>query len=67
MGEVEIELRPDGTVVVRTEGVKGPQCLKYTEFLEQLVGKRQSLELTSEYYEKESQVQVGVRQRQGRG
>jgi hypothetical protein len=64
MGEVEIELRPDGTVVVRTEGVKGPQCLKYTEFLEQLVGKRQSLELTSEYYEKESQVHSAARLRQ---
>jgi hypothetical protein len=64
MGEVEIELRPDGTVVVHTEGVKGPQCLKYTEFLQQLIGRQKSLELTSEYYEKESQIQVQARQRQ---
>ncbi|MGL4461194.1 MAG: DUF2997 domain-containing protein [Planctomycetia bacterium] len=66
MGEVEIEIRGDGEVVVRTKGVKGERCLKYTEFVEQLVGRRKSLELTEEFHEPDVVVEQRQQVRQSR-
>ncbi|MBI3466562.1 MAG: DUF2997 domain-containing protein [Planctomycetes bacterium] len=66
MGEVEIEIGADGKVVVRTKGVKGPRCLQYTQFIQELVGRETSRTLTSEYYEPEGQVRIQAEQRQSR-
>ncbi len=49
--ELEIEISPTGQVTVRTIGIKGARCIDAAEFVAQLVGKEQSRELTSEYYE----------------
>ena len=62
--ELEIEIGKDGKVRVATKGVKGKSCLEYVKLVERLVGKALSQELTSEYYEPESQVEIRPEQRQ---
>jgi hypothetical protein len=63
--EFEIEISPTGKVTVRTRGVKGERCLDYAELFAQIIGKEESLEKTSEYYETEQEVRgrVDVKQR----
>ena len=63
--ELEIEISPSGKVTARTIGIKGPRCLDLAEFLARIVGREESRELTSEYYEAAEQVQehVDVKQR----
>jgi len=52
--EIEIEISPDGKVKARTIGIKGPRCLDVAELLARIVGREESRELTSEYYETEA-------------
>ena len=63
--ELEIEISPSGKVTARTIGIKGARCLDLAEFLAKIVGRVESRELTSEYYEAAEQVQdqVSVKQR----
>jgi hypothetical protein len=63
--ELEIEISPSGKVTARTIGIKGSRCLDLADFLVQIVGKEESRQLTSEYYETSEQVQshVDVKQR----
>jgi hypothetical protein len=63
--ELEIEIGPSGKVTARTIGIKGPRCLDLAEFLARIVGREESRQLTSEYYEATEQVQehVDVKQR----
>lgn len=49
--ELEIEISPSGKVTVRTIGIKGPRCLDYADLLAQIIGREESRDLTSEYYE----------------
>jgi hypothetical protein len=49
--ELEIEISPSGQVTVRTIGIKGARCIDAAEFIAQIVGKEESRQLTSEYYE----------------
>ena len=51
--EIEIEISPSGKVTARTIGIKGSRCLDVAELLAQIVGREESRELTSEYYETE--------------
>lgn len=63
--ELEIEISPTGKVTVRTIGIKGPKCLDYADLLVRIVGREDSRELTSEYYETDGHVQrqVDIKQR----
>jgi hypothetical protein len=63
--ELEIEISPSGKVTARTIGIKGPRCLDVAELLARIVGREESRELTSEYYEASEQVQehIDVKQR----
>jgi hypothetical protein len=63
--ELEIEISPSGKVTARTIGIKGPRCLDLADFLAKIVGREESRQLTSEYYETTEQVQdqVNVKQR----
>jgi hypothetical protein len=63
--ELEIEISPSGRVTARTIGIKGPRCLDLAELLARIVGREESRELTSEYYEAAEQVQehIDVKQR----
>jgi hypothetical protein len=49
--ELEISIDAAGRVTVRTIGIKGPRCLDYAEMVAQILGREESRELTSEYYE----------------
>jgi hypothetical protein len=61
--EFEIEISPTGKVTVRTIGIKGPACLDYAELFAQIIGKEESRQLTSEYYETETEVQHHLEQK----
>ncbi len=47
--EIEIEIKADGQVVVRTVGIKGPRCLDVAEAIARIVGREESRQLTEEY------------------
>ena len=49
--ELLIEIDRHGNVRVTTEGMKGAECLRYRDLLEEAVGKVQEVELTHGYYE----------------
>jgi hypothetical protein len=63
--EIEIEIGPSGKVTARTIGIKGPRCLEVADLLARIVGRQQSRQLTSEYYEAEQPVErrLDVKQR----
>ena len=52
MAKMKIKLRPDGTIEMETEGIKGKKCMEYTKFMEDLVeGKIYEQKFTEEYYQ----------------
>jgi hypothetical protein len=65
--ELEIEISPSGKVTARTIGIKGPRCLDVADMLARIVGRVESRELTSEYYEVTEQTReqehIDVKQR----
>ena len=58
--EIEFEIRPDGTVQAHVTGAKGGACLEYAKLLEQLLGSTGDVQLTSEYYEPPTGVQIDL-------
>jgi hypothetical protein len=61
--EIEIEIAADGTVTVRTIGIKGPRCVEVAEAIAQLIGREESRRLTEEYYEASLHVQSHIEQK----
>ncbi len=63
--EIEIEISAAGKVTVRTKGIKGPVCMEYAELFARIIGREESREKTSEYYESPEVIQrrVDVKQR----
>jgi len=53
--EVEIEISPQGKVIVRTNGIKGSRCLDVAELFARIIGTEESRQLTSEYYEQDTE------------
>ncbi len=50
--DIEITISPDGEVSFTIKGVKGPQCMDETKFLEEALGDSVlEQERTTEYYE----------------
>ncbi len=64
--DFEIEIRANGEVIVHMKGVKGKQCLAYSEFFEQMVGRIKEQTLTAEHYEPDSTVSRHIEQKQHR-
>jgi hypothetical protein len=58
--ELEIEISPTGKVTVRTIGIKGPRCVEYAELVTEILGREESRELTSEYYEESTEVRSQI-------
>ena len=55
MGKIKIKLKPDGTIEMETEGIKGEKCMDYANILERLTdAKIETLQKTEEYYESET-------------
>lgn len=63
--ELEIEISPAGKVTVRTIGIKGPRCLEYAEMVARIIGQEDSRQMTSEFYETDTDVRgrVDIEQR----
>jgi hypothetical protein len=60
--DVEITIEKSGEVAVHVKGAKGKGCLKYAEFLANLIGNVKEQTFTSEYYEPESHVEIHLKQ-----
>jgi hypothetical protein len=60
--EYEITIAPDGKVELNIHGHKGKSCLDVVKLFEQIVGTKESQQLTSEYYEPEEQVHYRIDQ-----
>jgi len=56
--EIEIEISKTGEVRAHIKGAKGKACLAYAELLEKIVGQMSDKELTSEYYEPDSETRI---------
>jgi len=56
--ELEIEIKPDGQVVVHVKGVKGAGCLDYVKILQQVMRAEGKVERTSEFYESPPNVET---------
>lgn len=61
--ELDITIGPDGSVELHVQGFKGKKCLEALKILEELVGPVKSQTLTSEFYEPEEEVRLGIEQR----
>jgi hypothetical protein len=63
--ELEISIDARGHVTVHTIGIKGARCLDYAEALARVLGREESRQLTSEYYEAEqvARTNIDVKQR----
>lgn len=48
--QLHVEIAPDGTVSIKTEGLKGESCLSETESLEKALGNVKGRSKTSDYY-----------------
>jgi hypothetical protein len=60
--EIEIQILPTGEVKIHVKGVKGKGCLEYAKWLTEAIGKVQSRQLTSEYYEPEAKTRIDLQQ-----
>lgn len=63
--DLEIIIAKDGTVQATVRGAKGKSCLKYAELLEKIVGRQESFQPTSEFYEPDTSVSLahGIEQK----
>ena len=64
--EFEIQIGPDGKVTVHTKGIKGAHCLDFAELFVQILGREESRQLTTEYYENQVEGQRHVQHKQQR-
>jgi hypothetical protein len=60
--EIEVTIRPDGTVELETRGLKGTTCLAETEALEKQLGRVVRREKTSEFYQQPAGTRTKVKQ-----
>ena len=52
---IEIIVKPDGQTIVETKGFTGESCRDASRFIEQAMGKRESEQLTAEFYQQAPQ------------
>lgn len=62
--DIEIVISKHGKVKVHVRGAKGKACLEYADWLAQVIGRLQSQQLTSEFYEPDEKAGIDIRQRQ---
>jgi hypothetical protein len=60
--EMEIEIGRDGKVNIKVKGVQGPECLEFSQFLEEALGETLEHEVTSEYYQLPASTEATVQQ-----
>jgi hypothetical protein len=59
--EIDIEITPDGEVVLKVRGAGGEKCLELTRALEQELGIVVDREMTSEYYQQTAEAERVVK------
>ena len=64
--EFEITISPDGKVTVKTLGIKGGGCLDYADLFVQILGREESRQLTTEYYDTNADTRQHLQQKQRR-
>jgi hypothetical protein len=60
--EVEISISKTGEVKVHVKGAKSKACLEYAKWLTQVIGKVQSQQMTSEFYEPPTKSRIDLHQ-----
>lgn len=58
--EFDLIIGPDGRVELQVHGYKGKGCLEAMKVFQEVVGRLQSQELTSEYYAPDEEVRIRV-------
>jgi hypothetical protein len=61
--EIEVLIGADGTVRIKTHGLRGEACIEETKTLEQAVGRVERREKTREYYGQSTTTRTGVKNR----
>jgi hypothetical protein len=61
--ELEVVIGADGTVKVKTHGLRGEACIEETKALEHAVGRVERREKTREYYEQAASTKTGIKNR----
>lgn len=61
--QLEIAIDPEGNVRIKTQGLKGAECLVETESLEKLLGSVEERTKTSEYYAEPARARSRTAQR----
>jgi len=59
--KIEITFSLDGEVKVETKGFAGPLCLAPSKFIEEALGQKGDLILTSDYYKTDTQVNQEIK------
>lgn len=59
--ELEIEIKPDGEIKVHIQGMKGKSCDEVVKIFEEKIGTIKDVQRTSEYYEKDPDVGIHIR------
>lgn len=54
--ELEINIRPDGTVHVDVKGIKGKSCTDLVKFLEESLGEPSDRKFKPDYYERDGYI-----------
>jgi hypothetical protein len=60
--EMEIEIGRDGKVNIKVKGVQGPECIEFSQFLEEALGETLEHEVTSEYYQVPAATETTIQQ-----
>lgn len=58
MEEIKLKVMPNGEVRIEVRGVKGPECLELTKFLEEELGLVTERVKTEEYYSVKEKVPI---------
>jgi hypothetical protein len=61
--ELEVIVRPDGKVVLKTHGLKGETCLQETKDVEAALGKVARREKTREAFEKAAAASASIKRK----
>jgi Protein of unknown function (DUF2997) len=59
---IEITISPKGETKIETKGFSGAECRLASQFVEQVLGKQTSEQMTGEFYRGEQQVDQDLRQ-----
>jgi hypothetical protein len=62
MGQPEFDttIGKDGKLKLHVKGAKGAKCLELADLVRDIIGTEDSRQLTSEYYERETDVRMDV-------